>query len=61
MYSAPRSVIHWGFPGLLEVDIRPPAPRALSHTDILTFLEHNCLESNEADTALVIPPPITEK
>ena len=53
--------MHWGFPGLLEVDIRPPAPRALSHTDILTFLEHNCLESNEADTALVIPPPITEK
>ena len=43
------------------MDIRPPAPRALSQTDNLTFLEHDCFESNEDDTALVIPPPITEK
>ena len=59
IYWAPKSAVHWGFPGLLEVDIRPPAPLALSQTDILAISEH-FFASNEEETALVMPPPITE-
>ena len=59
IYWAPRSAVHFGFLGLREVDIRPPAPLALSHIVTWTFFNAIFSEAKAAVAAPVIPPPIT--
>ena len=59
IYWAPRSAVHFGFLGLRDVDIRPPAPLALSHIVTWTFFNAIFSEAKAAVAAPVIPPPIT--
>ena len=60
MYWAPRSAVQLAFERLRLVDMRPPQPLALSHTETLPGF--GAPSVSRADVSpLVKPPPITEK